>query len=109
MNLPFDSPFKAVLRSRNYLFLAPAPVFFAPAPASFPAALYCHFKMYYSITVVTYEICLNGGTNEFLFILAGSNLTLIQSIFFKQIISASTPDPQNKFGSTGSGSATLPF
>ena len=57
MNLPFDSPFKAVLRSRNYLFLAPAPVFFvAPAPASFPAALYCHFKMYYSITVVTYEI-----------------------------------------------------
>ena len=84
MNLPFDSPFKAVLGSRNYLFLAPAPVFFfAPAPASFPAALYCHFKMYYSITVVTYEICLNGGTNEFLFILAGSNFDFNTVNFFK--------------------------
>ena len=40
---------------------------------------------------------------EFKFILAVSNLTLEQSIFNKQIISALAPDPQNNFGSTGSG------
>ena len=42
----------------------------------------------------------------FLFILQASNLTLAQSIFIKQIISALAPDPQNNFDSTGS--ATLP-
>ena len=40
-----------------------------------------------------------GGGNEFLFILAASNLTLGQSIFMKQIILAL--DPENYFGSTG--------
>ena len=37
---------------------------------------------------------------NFLFILAASNLTLVQSVLFKLIISAA--DPQNNFGSTGS-------
>ena len=40
---------------------------------------------------------------EFKFILAVSNLTLEQSIFIKQIISALALDPQNNFCSTGSG------
>ena len=33
-------------RNRNYLFSAPAPPFSSSAPA-----IYCHLKMYYSITV----------------------------------------------------------
>ena len=68
--------------------------------------LYCHLKKKYI------KICLNnGGRNEFVFILAASNLTLVKSTFIKQIISvpAPAPHPQNNFGSTGTrfGSKTL--
>ena len=43
----------------------------------------------------------------FVFILAAFNLNLVQSLFIKQIISAAAPNPQNNYGSNGSGSATL--
>ena len=48
----------AVLRSRNYLFSAPAPTLFiisAPAPAPAPVtAIYCHIKLFYCMEVVLY-------------------------------------------------------
>ena len=47
-----------------------------------------HFKMNIEILV---PLCLNSGRDEFVFIPAASNLTLVQSLVIKQIISA--PDP----------------
>ena len=53
-------------------------------------------------------LCLNGGKNEFFFHPGSFHMSLIQLIIFiKQTISAPVLDPQNNFGSTGSGSATL--
>ena len=43
----------------------------ALAPALFPA-IYCHFKMYFDRSNI--RNWLSGGRNEFLFILAASNL-----------------------------------
>ena len=66
---------------------------------------YCHFKMYLTLIVVTYEICLNGGRNEFVFIPAASNLTLVQWLSTDKFGSGSS---KYFCGSTGSGSLT-PF
>ena len=51
---------KSVLRSRNYLFSAPAPaltLISAPAPAQAPAtAMYCHLKLLYNVSTIPIEV-----------------------------------------------------
>ena len=65
---------ESVLRSRNYLFLAPAPHFpftSAPAPAPAPAsAIYCHLKLYYNSSTIR-----NMSQWRFFFNLSSSKLT----------------------------------
>ena len=61
-----------VLRSRNYLFSAPAPplsIISAPAPAP---AIYCNLKLYYNTNSSTKR---NMSQWRFFFILASSKLT----------------------------------
>ena len=76
----------APLHSTFFLILAQAP---APTPI-FKPYTYCHLKMY-----LTVPVCLVSIVVEFLFILAASFLTQVQSIFIKQIISI--PAPQHYF------------
>ena len=50
---------KAVLRSRNYLLSAPAPLLsliLAPAPAPAHAAIYCHLKLFYKSSAIPIEL-----------------------------------------------------
>ena len=69
---------KTVLRSRNYLFSAPAsgsfsapPLSIISAPAPAPA-IYCHLKLYYNSSTIR-----NKSQWKFFFILAYSKLTAV--------------------------------
>ena len=88
---------KAVLRSGNYLFSAPAPplsiiLALAQAPAT---AIYCHLNMSYTVLI--------KDRNYLFFILASSKLTA-ENIYDKKNFGSGSRS-QNNFGSTGS--ATL--
>ena len=87
-----------VLRSRNYLFSAPA-----PAP---PPAINCHLKLLYNSIVYPQSIPYQERkTLAFIHPIGSSNLAK-ENIYFTNNFGSGSRS-QNNFNSTGSGSAIL--